>query len=166
QTPTSAMAPPRPPEVSVVDTSPTSADARLELTPLQQSESEGPRVFPASVVQTGGHRLKVSRSRGFSVASTQTSPALSVTPEERRSVESSRFEAGIARIEAERLEAHELAADQFSEARVREREGEALFRSASYAQALEAFDRAAGLYRVAENISRERRVERVKIASD
>jgi hypothetical protein len=93
-------------------------------------------------------------------------PAPSVTPEQRRSVESSRFEAGIARIEAERLQAHELAADQFSEARVREKEGEALFHSASYAQALVAFDRAAGLYRIAENISRERRVEMVKIASD
>jgi len=93
-------------------------------------------------------------------------PAPRITPEEKRSVESLRFEAGIARIEAERLEAHELAADQFSEARVREKEGEALFRRASYAEALAAFDRAAGLYRIAENISRERRVERVKIASD
>jgi hypothetical protein len=93
-------------------------------------------------------------------------PAVNVSPEERRTVESLRFEAGIARIEAERLEAHELAADQFSEARIREREGEELFHMESYVQALAAFDRAAGLYRMAENISRERRVERVKIASD
>jgi len=36
----------------------------------------------------------------------------------------------------------------------------------SYQHAVAAFDRAAALYRLAENISRERRVERVKIASD
>jgi hypothetical protein len=88
------------------------------------------------------------------------------SPEERRGVENLRFEAGIARIEAERLEASKLAADEFREARTREREGEKLFRTQSYAQALAAFDRATGLYRLAENISRERRVERVKIASD
>jgi hypothetical protein len=81
-------------------------------------------------------------------------------------VESLRFEAGIARIEAERLEASELAADEFTEARVREREGEKLFRMQSYALALAAFDRATGLYRLAENISRELLVESVKIASD
>ena len=166
QTPISAIARPQPAEVSVVDASPRPADARLELTPPPQTGSEFPRLVPASVVQTGRGRPKVPRPRGFSIASSGTAPAPSVTPEQRRSVESLRFEAGIARIEAERLEARELAADQFSEARVRETEGEALFRSASYAQALEAFDRAAGLYRVAENISRERRVERVKIASD
>lgn len=166
QTPTSAITPPQSPEISVVGASPTQAAAGLELTPQQQTESEVPRLVPASAVQSSARRAKASRPRGFSVASSAMVPAPSVTPEQRRSVESSRFEAGIARIEAERLEAHELAADQFFEARVREKEGETLFRSASYAQALEAFDRAAGLYRVAENISRERRVERVKIASD
>ena len=166
QTPISTIAPPQSPEISVVGASPTQAAARLESTPQQQTESDIPRLVPASTVQSSARRAKASRPRGFSVASSAMVPAPSVTPEQRRSVESSRFEAGIARIEAERLEAHELAADQFSEARVREKEGETLFRSASYAQALEAFDRAAGLYRIAENISRERRVERVKIASD
>ena len=88
------------------------------------------------------------------------------SPEQRRSVESLRLEAGIARIEAERLEASQLAADQFTEARTREREGEELFHSQSYVEALAAFDRATGLYRQAESISRERRVERLKVASN
>jgi hypothetical protein len=93
-------------------------------------------------------------------------PAAQGSPEERRNAEGLRFEAGMARIEAERLEAHELASSEFAEARSREREGEEFFLMQSYQRAMAAFDRAAGLYRLAENISRERRVERVKIASD
>lgn len=113
--------------------------------------------------------LAARRPRTRSSAPSEDPPAetsIPASPSQRRSVESLRFEAGIARIEAERLEASQLAADQFIEARAREREGEELFHSQSYVEALAAFDRATGLYRQAESISRERRVERLKVASN
>ena len=146
---------------------PTEAAATPALTPLErQIRYRAARHLSAETGQVAPGRSKVARARSAASGGPTLVPAVNVTPEERRTVESLRFEAGIARVEAERLEAHELAADQFSEARIREREGEELFHMESYVQALAAFDRAAGLYRMAENISRERRVERVKIASD
>jgi hypothetical protein len=146
---------------------PTEAAATPALTPLErQIRYRAARHLSAETGQAAPGRSKVARARSAASGEPALVQAVNVSPEERRTVESLRFEAGIARIEAERLEAHELAADQFSEARIREREGEELFHMESYVQALAAFDRAAGLYRMAENISRERRVERVKIASD
>jgi hypothetical protein len=135
------------------------------LTPLDRTiERARFRKQAASVESFAARRLTARSSAPPKDVQEETS--IPTTPEQRRSVESLRFEAGMARIEAERLEASQLATDQFTEARTREREGEELFHSQSYVEALAAFDRATGLYRQAENISRERRVERLKVASN
>jgi hypothetical protein len=140
------------------------APATPTLGPSRQSDSRTTRLASGAIVRARPHRSKTLRTAS-EVVEPRIVPAAQ-TPEERRNAEGLRFEAGIARIEAERLEAHELASSEFAEARSREREGEELFLTQSYDRAVAAFDRAAGLYRLAENISRERRVERVKIASD
>jgi hypothetical protein len=149
---------------------PAEAPATPTLAPtMALAMPERPEPRAARWASTSAHardrRSKVKRSAGPATESGLV-PAAQGSPEERRSAQGLRFEAGMARVEAERLEAHELASSEFAEARSREREGEELFLLQSYQRALAAFDRAAGLYRLAENISRERRVERVKIASD
>jgi hypothetical protein len=142
------------------------APATPTLAPSVEQEPSSLRLASAST-HTRDRRSKVKKPSATAPAQdARLVPAAQTSSEDRRSAEGLRFEAGIARIEAERLEAHELASSEFAEAMGREREGEELFLMQSYQRAGAAFDRAAGLYRLAENISRERRVERVKIASD
>ena len=149
---------------------PAEAPATPTLAPttaLAIPERPEPRVARlASSAHARDRRSKSKRLAAPPATESGLVPAAQPSPEERRNAEGLRFEAGMARIEAERLEAHELASSEFTEARSREHEGEELFLMQSYQRAGAAFDRAAGLYRLAENISRERRVERVKIASD
>jgi serine/threonine-protein kinase len=142
------------------------APATPTLAPSVQTEASSLRLASAGA-HTRDRRSKVKKAAAAAPAQdARLVPAAQISSDERRSAEGLRFEAGIARIEAERLEAHELASSEFTEAKSREREGEELFLMQSYQRAGAAFDRAAALYRLSENISRERRVERVKIASD
>jgi hypothetical protein len=83
----------------------------------------------------------------------------------RNAAEHARFRAGWARIEAERREAGELAGDKFGAGRAAEAEGQRHLAAGQFAQALSSFDVAAGLYREAENVSRETRLERLRLSS-
>jgi serine/threonine protein kinase len=77
----------------------------------------------------------------------------------------SRFQAGLARVEAERLDARDLAADLFGEAVESEQEGDRLVRESDYDAAQLAFRRAAESFRMAESASREERVRQVRLDS-
>ena len=83
----------------------------------------------------------------------------------RNAAEHARFRAGWARIEAERREAGELAGDKFGAGRAAEAEGQRHLAAGQFAQALSSFDVAAGLYREAENVSRETRLERLRLSA-
>jgi hypothetical protein len=80
----------------------------------------------------------------------------------RRLAEDLRFQAGLARIAAQRLDGAEIAAGTFLEASDREHEGESLYRQGEFEAARGAFEDATRLYREAESISHEERVRRVK----
>ncbi len=83
----------------------------------------------------------------------------------RTGAEDSRFHAAWARIEAERREAGQLAAEPFAAGREAEAEGQRLLRARNYSGALQAFDRATSHYRDAENTSRQARLERIRLSS-
>jgi len=83
----------------------------------------------------------------------------------RYAAEHARFRAGWARIEAARREAEELAGEKFGAGRAAEAEGQRLLTAGEFAQALSSFEVAAGLYREAENTSRETRLERLRLSA-
>jgi hypothetical protein len=83
----------------------------------------------------------------------------------RNAAEGARFQAGWARIEAERGEARVLASDAFDRGRVDEAEGERLLRAGDHASAREAFERAARTFRDASDHSRRARLDRIRISS-
>ncbi len=82
----------------------------------------------------------------------------------RKAAEDARFRAAWARIEAERGEARDLASDTFSRGRGQETEGERLLRGGDHLAAREAFDRAAGAFRDANDHSRHARQDRIRIS--
>ena len=82
----------------------------------------------------------------------------------RSSVETLRLKAGLARIAAERLDAPIHAPGVFREGRSFELQGEKLKRRGRYAAALDAYERALGLFTRAESLSREERVRTMQIA--
>ena len=84
---------------------------------------------------------------------------------ERKAAEDARFQAAWARIEAERGEARELASDPFDRGRGQEAEGERLLRAGDHASAREAFERAAGAFREADDHSRQARLGRIRLSS-
>ena len=79
----------------------------------------------------------------------------------RRAVEDLRFQAGLARVAAQRFDGAQIAAGTFQEAHGREQEGETLYRQGDFDAARGAFQDAARLYHEAESISHEERVRRV-----
>ncbi|HEV2062974.1 MAG TPA: hypothetical protein VGS00_00300, partial [Thermoanaerobaculia bacterium] len=83
----------------------------------------------------------------------------------RRSTESLRLRAALARIEAERLDASVIARDLYAEAQGKEKEGNLLLRQGAYQPAQPALMRATQLYRMAEDVSREERVRMVRLSS-
>jgi len=81
------------------------------------------------------------------------------------SARSSRFQAGVARVEAEWLDAPVLAAVLFGEGQDREKEGDRLLRALDYDAARLAFLQAREHFQRAEDISREERARRLDLAS-
>ncbi len=81
----------------------------------------------------------------------------------RRSAGATRLGAALARIDAERVEASQLAADAFSSGRSTEKEGERFFAERDWTAAQSSFQRAAALFREAQNTAHEERVRRVKL---
>jgi len=82
---------------------------------------------------------------------------------EHRTAGASRLGAAFARIDAEKLEASQFAAEAFSSGRSSEKEGERLFGERNWTGAQASFERAAALFHQAESAAREERVRRVKL---
>jgi hypothetical protein len=82
----------------------------------------------------------------------------------RRGADDVRFQAGLARIAAERLEGREIAPARYQEASDREREAESLYRRGQFEAARGAFEDAARIYREVESTSHEERVKRVRLS--
>lgn len=83
----------------------------------------------------------------------------------RRSAESLRLRAALARVEAERLDAGVIARDLYAEAQGTEKEGNRLLRQGAYEDSQPVLMRATQLYRMAEDVSREERVRLVRLSS-
>lgn len=121
------------------------SNGRLQRPP---GDSRAP-VRPADVFERAG-RSKDGRDPGAQSA--------------RREAQDARFQAAWARIEAERGEAGDLAADAFARGRSAEADGDRFLRGGQYAPAREAFERAAASFREAGTASRQARLERIKLS--
>jgi hypothetical protein len=144
------------------------------------SSSQAPRQF-AVVSPVKGPQTSTQKPDGPIVLARASSPPAARRPDRRRPAEKLaavsaptedaarkpaegfRLIAALARIEAERLDADQLAGQLLSEGKSREREGERLLTERDWAGARAAFERAAGLFREAESAAREERVRRVQL---
>lgn len=142
-----------PPEAAIASTAPS--DDRPELVPARTVDRPRPQGPPpaASVALVAPARASKTRRSPEDIAAS------------RRAAEDARFRAGWARIEAERREARDLAADTFGAARVAEAEAQKHFAAGDFLSASETFERAVALYRDAENSSRQVRLERLRLSS-
>ena len=133
--------------------------------------TEGPFPVGAAGIQAPSHaRIGATASGGAthgplgairrSDSDARTSALLA-----RRSAESLRLRAALARVEAERLDAGVIAHDLYAEAQGNEKEGNRLLRQGACEPAQPALMRATQLYRMAEDVSREERVRLVRLSS-
>jgi hypothetical protein len=93
------------------------------------------------------------------------SPSRAELAQARRSAEDARFRAAWARIEAERREASELAAEAFAQGKAAEAEAESHLRDGEFLEATKGFERAAELFRAAEDASRQARLARISLSA-
>ncbi|MEO8429997.1 MAG: protein kinase [Acidobacteriota bacterium] len=170
---------PPPVQAAFVPAAPLRAGARAPEPAVEAPAVEpapAPRVAPESLPRglvqakrTGAaNAASAVRLAGGSAAATRASRP-SVRPADaaaaRSGAEDSRFRAAWARIEAERREAGQLAAEPFAAGREAEAEGQRLFRTRDFSAAAGAFDRATSLFRDAENTSRQARLDRIRLSS-
>jgi len=92
-------------------------------------------------------------------------PSRAEVEKERRSAEDARFRAAWARIEAERREASHLAAEAFGAGKSAEADAESRLRSGDFSAATHGFERAAELFRGAEDASRQARLARIRLSA-
>jgi hypothetical protein len=83
----------------------------------------------------------------------------------RKSAESLRLRAALARVEAERLDAEVIARDLYAEAQAMEKDGNRQLQRGAYEASQPSLMRATQLYRMAEEVSREERVRLVHLSS-
>lgn len=83
----------------------------------------------------------------------------------RKSAESLRLRAALARVEAERLDAEVIARDLYAEAQATEKDGNRQLQQGAYEASQPTLMRATQLYRMAEEVSREERVRLVHLSS-
>jgi len=83
----------------------------------------------------------------------------------RKSAESLRLRAALARVEAERLDAEVIARDLYAEAEATEKDGNRQLQQGAYEASQPTLMRATQLYRMAEEVSREERVRLVRLSS-
>lgn len=93
-------------------------------------------------------------------------PGKRVRLEQKLPAEDLRLRAALARIEADRVDAREKAADIFDEGQQSEKEGERLLRQRDYDAAQMAFSRAAQLFQRAQDLSWEQRVHGASLAAN
>ncbi|MGH9399523.1 MAG: protein kinase domain-containing protein, partial [Thermoanaerobaculia bacterium] len=149
----SAPRPTAAPATSVAEALPTRAPA-LDSLPPSARTSSGTRA-----PEPGGRALSASAPRGRA-SERQASTLLA-----RRSAESLRLRAALARIDADRLDAEVIARDLYAEAQSNEKEGSTLLHQGFYKPAQPVLMRATQLYRMAEDVSREERVRLVRLSS-
>jgi type IV secretory pathway VirB10-like protein len=92
-------------------------------------------------------------------------PSREEVEKERRSAEDARFRAAWARIEAERREASHLASEAFGAGKSAEADAESRLRSGDFLAATRGFERAAELFRGAEDASRQARLARIRLSA-
>jgi serine/threonine protein kinase len=162
-----AAAPPKADPLPVSSAAPTD----LPPSPLAGAENSTPPtplVSEAAVIAVSLPRLpRPAPAETLADATARASSRIERREAEsaRRRAEDVRFQAGLARIAAERFEGAKTAAGTFRQASDLEREAEALYQRGQYAAARSAFRDAVRLYREAEKISHEERVRRVKLSS-
>lgn len=127
-------------------------------TGVTDQQAAHPSVFPSAPVPAG--HASAARPVHRRVAERDAFALLA-----RRSAESLRLRAALARIEAERLDAGVIARDLYTEAQGNEKEGNRLLREGAYEPAQPALMRATQLYRMAEDLSRQERVRLVRLSS-
>ncbi len=109
------------------------------------------------------HRAASRKPEASPVTRIASAASVSNNDSARRSAGATRLGAALARIDAERVEASQLAADAFSNGRSSEKEGERFFAERDWTAAQSSFLRAAALFREAQNAAHEERVRRVKL---
>jgi serine/threonine protein kinase len=108
-------------------------------------------------------RAASRRSEASAAPRVASARSVSGDDTERRSAGATRLGAALARVDAERVEASQLAAETFSNGRSSEKEGERLFGERDWSAAQASFQRAATLFHEAQNAAHEERVRRVKL---
>jgi serine/threonine-protein kinase len=144
-------------------------EAPANLLPPASPPEEVPAVVPP--VQAAPAAALPEARRGHRRRETDLSPANARARSERDSREtalaadSARFRAGLARIEADRIEANRLAGAIYIQAQAQEERGETLLRAGELEAAAGHLNAAERLYRQAEEYARAERVRLVSIAS-
>ncbi|MEP6801798.1 MAG: protein kinase [Acidobacteriota bacterium] len=144
------------------ETAPAPSAARAPESPI------APRLVTAGRRDAAGKETAIAQETvyGAAVAPPARRPARPAeTAAARKAAEDARFQAAWARIQAERGEARDLAPDAFDRGRGQESEGERLLRAGDHASAREAFERAAGAFREADDRSRQARLGRIRLSS-
>ncbi len=135
------------------------------------SSLTAPATNPVAVSDTaasanGFSDLPRAGSRPPALSGSPPRPASKVRPERRQRAEDQRLRAALARIEADRVNAREKAADIFDEGRLSEQEGVRLLRQRDYDAAQLAFSRAAELFRRAREATWEERVHETRLSAN
>ena len=149
--PSSASSPPELPPFAAAEQPPSEGDAtHMSVAPVVSvaPEPAAPPVLPMAHVAVS----RASRERRQE------------QDDARRGAEDVRFQAGLARIAAERIEGREIAPERYQEASDREREAESFYRRGQFEAARGAFEDAARIYREVETTSHEERVKRVRLS--
>jgi len=153
-----------PSPVPIPTSSATASAASPELPPFAAAEPPAPEGYPTHALV----EPEPAAPPQLPVAHAATSRIARERREEqddaRRGVEDLRFQAGLARIAAERLEGREIAPARYQEASDREREAESFYRRGQFEAARGAFEDAARIYREVESTSHEERVKRVRLS--
>ncbi|MEP6994258.1 MAG: hypothetical protein ABI968_07030 [Acidobacteriota bacterium] len=162
--------PPAPPSPNIADASvPQPEKAVGEPPPPQTAVAAAPEP-PIAVAAAAPVSVVLSASTGrFQTAAARpdrlAKPSKPMPAGSRQPAEDLRLRAALSRIEADRLNAKESAAELFGQGRHSEEEGELLLRRRDYEAAELAFSRAARLFQQAQEISWEKRLGQTNLSS-
>lgn len=137
--------------------------------PVARAARRGPlpdRRDPPAVVSAT--RIALPEKAAATAASRRAPAPRNASPDAatlRRAAEDARFQAAWARIEADRREASELAADAFAEGKSAETEADGQLRAGNFDAARDGFGRAAALFRDAEGSARAARLARIQLSA-
>lgn len=149
--PAAALAPP-----AAVPTAPASPPA---------TAAEASAVVPASSPAASAEASRAPAHRASHRDGRESRERLAAASLAKRSAESLRLRAALARVEAERLDAEVIARDLYAEAQASEKDGNRQLQQGAYEASQPTLMRATQLYRMAEEVSREERVRLVRLSS-